>query len=84
MNFGKIMEFLFRLAAELLLIFRISKEDKREESKIKQKEVFVENARKQQEVSIKDSDEKLIADVVSSSGEEREKKLEEIRKIISK
>lgn len=78
------MEALFRIAAELLSLFRISRESKKEETKIRQKEIFVKQAEKQQEASVKDSDEKLIAEVVSSSGEERKKKLDEIRKIISK
>lgn len=80
-----IMEAIFRTIAEILSIFRISKQAKQEEAKIKQKEIFVERAKQQEEVTIKDQDEKLIADTIAAKDAlEREKKLDEIRKIISK
>lgn len=79
------MEAIFRVIAEILSIFRISKQAKQEEIKTKQKEIFVERAKQQEEITTKDNDEKLIADVVAAKDSvEREKKLEEIRKIISK
>lgn len=79
------MDAIFRIIAEVLSIFRISKQAKREEAQIKQKEVFVERAKNQEEVSQKDKDEQLISEVVSApTAEERQKKLDEMRKIISK
>jgi hypothetical protein len=84
MNWKKIMEYIFKAISELLSIFRIHKEVKKQEIEIKNKEVFQEREVNQQEVNEKDKDEKLIADVVNTTGAQREMSLEEIRKIIAK
>ncbi|MEY4571729.1 MAG: hypothetical protein RLZ10_940 [Bacteroidota bacterium] len=78
------MDAIFRIIAEALSLFRITKEAKKVEIQQKNKEIFVERQVKQDEVAKQDNNEKLVQEVVSSSGEERKKKLDEIRKIISK
>ena len=84
MNWKKIMEYIFKAISELLSIFRIHKEAKNKEIEIKNEEVFQEREVNQQEVNEKDKDERLIADVVNTTGSQREMSLEEIRKIIAK
>jgi hypothetical protein len=78
------MEFFFKIAAELLSLFRISRENKSKEIELKNKEDFQDREKKQQEVSQKDKDEKLISEVISSTEEQRRQKLEEIRRVVSK
>lgn len=78
------MEYIFKAITELLSIFRINREVKKKEIEIKNEEVFQEREVNQQEINLKDRDEKLIADVVNNVGEKRELSLEEIRKIIAK
>jgi hypothetical protein len=83
-NFKDKMLLVFKFLSEIVSFFRISKEIKKIEIEAKNKEIFVEQKKKQEKVIEKDENEKLVQDVVSSSGEERQKKLEAIRKIISK
>lgn len=84
MNWKQIMEYIFKAISELLSIFRINREVKKKEIEIKNEEVFKVREVNQQEINLKDRDEKLIADVVNNVGEKRELSLEEIRKIIAK
>lgn len=79
------MEYIFGIFKELLTLFRVSKEEKSKEIEAKNKEDFKDREKKQQDVSQKDKDEQLIRDVVNSvEEEERQIKLEEIRKVIAK
>jgi hypothetical protein len=84
MNWKNIMEYIFKAISELISIFRIHKEVKKEEIEIKNTEVFKEREVSQQEIDLKDRDEELISTVIKNSGELRESSLEEIRKIIAK
>lgn len=65
-------------------LMRIWEQNKSDESKIKQKDDFVNRAKNQQKISVKDLDEKLLLDIVRLKGKERELKIQELRKIISK
>lgn len=79
------MQYLFGIFKELLALVRISKENKVKEVDIKNKEDFKKREVKQQEVDLKDKDERLISEVVKAQNEiEKQQKLDEIRKIISK
>lgn len=81
----KFMQAIISVVAELFGLLKIWRQNKQEEVKAKQKEIFVERAKNQQEVQQKDKDEQLISEVVSApTPEERKKRLDEIRKIISK
>lgn len=83
--FKDLMKFALTIISELLTLFRLNRESKNKEVEIKNQEDFRTREKKQQEVSIKDSDEKLIADVIhAKTEEEKKKKLDEIRKIIAK
>ena len=79
------MKAVLSIISEILAIFRLSKESKNKEVEVKNQEDFRDREKKQQNVSVKDSDEKLIADAIhAKTEEEKRKKLDEIRKIIAK
>lgn len=79
------MQYILGVFKELLTLLRISKENKVKEIEIKNQEDFKDREVKQQNVTIKDSDEKLISEVILAKDEaEKQRKLDEIRKIISK
>ena len=78
------MDSIFRIIAELLGFLRIGREAKAKEIDIKNQEEFVRREENQREVSQRDADEKLIADAINSKELERQKRLEEIRRVISK
>lgn len=73
------------LLAQIFGVIRIWKQGKLEETQVKQKEVFVERARNQQDVQEKDKDEALIGKVIDApTKEEKKVNLDEIRKVIAK
>lgn len=79
------MQYVIGLLKELVGLFRVSKEAKVQEVKMKNQEEFKAREVKQQEVLIKDRNEDLIDKVVNSSSDtQRQISLQEIRKIISK
>lgn len=81
----KFMQYVIGLLKELVGLFRVSKEAKVQEVKMKNQEEFKAREVKQQEVLIKDRNEDLIDKVVNSSSDtQRQISLQEIRKIISK
>jgi hypothetical protein len=85
MSLKLIMEYVFGIIKELLTLFRVSKESKSKEIEIRNQSEFKEREVKQQTVTQKDNDEKLISEVVhAKTPEEEETKMNEIRKIISK
>jgi hypothetical protein len=85
MKFSEIMQYILGVFKELLTLLRISKENKVKEIEIKNQEDFKDREIKQQNVTIKDADEKLISEVILAKDEaEKQRKLDEIRKIISK
>lgn len=75
---------IIRAIAEALGLWRLSREAKAKEVQLKNEKEFKDREKKQQEISQKDEDERKIAEVVKATDEtERQKKLEEIRKIVS-
>lgn len=76
---------LFGIIREILSLFRIVRENKAREIDIKNQEDFKKREERQQDVSKKDEHEKLIGEVINAETEaERQRKLDEIRRVISR
>lgn len=81
----KFMQYFFNLVKEIISLLKVSKESRNKEVELKNQEDFKNRQVKQQEVQEKDKNEVLIDQVVNAkTKEDREKSLEEIRKIVSR